>query len=551
MIRKMAFKLLRAARVPECSVPDLWRAWHSAKNEMLLPSNFSVIYTRGNSHNRSLRYGYSVRELQSLATDPCDLWRLHPRGDYYRERGGITVPPPITANLALTNKCNLRCEICGSQKYLDQTETRRRHMAFHTVEAVAEAIFPFLVTVELNSQGDPMLYPEITGVLNLVAQHGCELKVQTNGTLFTDRIIDLLMRQHGEVNLSLDAVGPKFDEVRQGGVWAKAEPGLKRFLAARDPQKLSVGIYPTVTRRTIGEAIGVLDWAAEHDVDTVVFHRYSPIQDSFEERPSEAETDRMRENLAAWTARNENRVRVYFEGLCLNSIEPKLRKSLFASGKHAFRAVYAPLNYPIDTDQPGADRHFTCTAPNSYAEIGLDGQLAACCRSQESPIGYATSVESFADAWFGENYQRIRRSLARGATGPYPLPDCEGCMKFFAPKTAGNRRAVNYDAIAAPSEESLEFIAGGDFRIERIGKGDGHSYYSNRLPPGIVPAQFDLWEDDRLLGPGGASPEEIRAAGQGRFLIAGRSIYWATSDNTDPRRNFRSYVLRPKASSPV
>jgi len=549
MIRKMAFKLLRAARVPECY--DLWRAWHSAKNDMLLPSNFSVIYTRGNSHKRSLRYGYSVRELQSLATDPCDLWHLHPHGDYYRERGGSTVPPPITANLALTNKCNLRCEICGSQKDLDQAETRRRHMSFQTVEAVAETLFPFLVTVELNSQGDPLLYPEITAVLGLIAQHGCELKVQTNGTLFTDRIIDLLLLQHGEVNLSLDAVGPKFDEVRRGGVWARAEPGLKRFLAARDPQKLSVGIYPTVTRRTIGEAIGVLDWAAEHDVDTVVYHRYSPIQDSFEERPSEAETDRMREHLAAWTARNENRVRVYFEGLCLNSIEPKLRKSLFASGKHAFRAVYAPLNYPIDPDQPGADRYFTCTAPNSYAEIGLDGQLAACCRSQESPVGYATSVESFADAWFGESYQRIRRSLRRGATGPYPLPDCEGCMKFFAPKTAGDRRAVNYDANAAPSEESLEFIAGGDFRIERIGKGDGHSYYSNRLPPGIVPAQFDLWEDDRLLGPGGASPEEIRAAGQGRFLIAGRSIYWATSDNTDPRRNFRSYVLRPKASSPV
>ena len=156
-------------------------------------------------------------------------------------------------------------------------------------------------------------------------------------------IIELLLLQHGEVNLSLDAVGPKFDEVRRGGVWARAEPGLKRFLAARDPQKLAVGIYPTVTRRTIGEAVRVLDWAAEHDVDIVVFHRYSPIQDSFEERPSEAETDRMRENLAAWTARNDDRVRVYFEGLCLNSIEPKLRKTLFASDKHAFRAVYAAI----------------------------------------------------------------------------------------------------------------------------------------------------------------------------------------------------------------
>src|SRR4051812_17468563 len=88
----------------------------------------------------------------------CDLWQFHPRGDYFLSRGGSMVPPPDTANLALTNKCNLRCEICGSQKYLDQTEARRRHMSLRTLEGVAETLFPFLITVELNSQGDPLLY---------------------------------------------------------------------------------------------------------------------------------------------------------------------------------------------------------------------------------------------------------------------------------------------------------------------------------------------------------------------------------------------------------
>lgn len=521
MIRKMAFQLLRAARVPGRSVEDLRRAWHYTKT------------------------------VRASGTDPCDLWRFHRQGDYFLARGGDSVAPPITANLALTNKCNLRCEICGSQKYLDQTETRRRHMEFRTVEAVAQTLFPFLVTVELNSQGDPMLYPEITGVLNLIAEHGCELKVQTNGTLFTDRIIDLLMRQHGEVNLSLDAVGPKFDEVRRGGVWAKAEPGLERFLAARDPKKLAVGIYPTVTRRTVGEALNILDWAAAHDVDNVVFHRYSTIEGSFEERPSETEIGTLRNSLASWTASNDDQVRVYFEGLCLNSVEPRLRKTESASEKYNFRPLYAPLNYPIDANEPGADPQFICTAPNSYAEIGLDGQLSVCCRSQESPVGYATSVEAFADAWFGRNYQRIRGSLRRGAIGPYPLPNCEDCMKFFAPKAAEGRHAVRYDAGAEPFADSLEFMAAGDFRIEGIGRDTGHCYVSHRLPPGIVPGFFDLWEDGRPLGPGGASPEEIRTIGAGRFLIAGRSIYWATSDNTDPRRNFRSYVLRPKAAGRI
>src|SRR5207237_4943480 len=111
-------------------------------------------------------------DAQITQRHPSDLWRLHPRGDYFLARGGSIVGPPITANLALTNKCNLRCEICGSQKYLDQTETRRRHMPFATFEAVADTIFPFLVTVELNSYGDPLLYPHTPEVLALIDLHG-------------------------------------------------------------------------------------------------------------------------------------------------------------------------------------------------------------------------------------------------------------------------------------------------------------------------------------------------------------------------------------------
>jgi MoaA/NifB/PqqE/SkfB family radical SAM enzyme len=475
--------------------------------------------------------------------DPSDLWRLHPRGDYFLARGGTTLGPPITANIALTNKCNLRCEICGSQKYLDQTETRRRHMAFETFSAVADTLFPFLVTVELNSQGDPLIYPRIIDVIESIARHGCEMKVQTNGTLFTDAVVDALTAASGEVNLSLDAVGPKFDEVRQGGLWSAAERGLERFLAARNPKTLSVHLYPTVTRRTIGEAVNVVSWAAAHDVDSVVFHRYSPIQDSFEEAPSDDELEAMRDVLMRWAADNKDPIRVRFEGFSLNGAEPHLRKRTFASGKHAFRKVYAKLNYPIDAGDPCADPELVCTAPVSYAEIGLDGQLSACCRSQESPIGHATSVEAFADAWFGPNYQRIRGSLRRGALGHYPLPDCEGCMASFAPRAAAGRRAVSYDEHDRP-EEVLVW-RDGDLRLDGMYKIEGHCFMS-RLPGWIRPGHFDLWENDQRLGPSETPQDAIRSGGEGRFLIADRRVYWAASDNTDPRKNARTYVLRLK-----
>ena len=64
-------------------------------------------------------------------------WLLHPQGSYFIARGGRDIPPPVYANLALTNKCNLRCEICGSQKYLDQVGIVRSHMPLDRFEAVA------------------------------------------------------------------------------------------------------------------------------------------------------------------------------------------------------------------------------------------------------------------------------------------------------------------------------------------------------------------------------------------------------------------------------
>ena len=373
-----------------------------------------------------------------------ERWLLHPRGSYFISRGGHDIPPPVYANLALTNKCNLRCEICGSQKYLDQVGIIRSHMPIDRFEAVAATLFPLLAEVELNSQGDPLLYPHIETVVERINQHQCELKVQTNGTLFTDRIIELLQEAHGIVMLSLDAVGARFDEVRKGGVWAKAEPNLLKFLRARDPRRLKVSIYPTVTRRTLQDIHSVVQFALDHNVEAVEFHRYSPIENSFEEQPTPNELDSAKDQLRAWLAKHGDCLEIEFDGARLNSAEWSPQRKLVASRKkHWVRALAQSTGgstYPMDMDRAGANRTKICSSPDRYVEIGIDGQISACCRAQDVALGYATSVEEFADVWLGKNYEKIRRSLDRGNHDPLSLPNCEPCLRFFAPKEASHRR---------------------------------------------------------------------------------------------------------------
>jgi len=471
----------------------------------------------------------------------AERWYWHLQADLFLRAGGALVPPPLTGNIGLTNKCNLRCEICGSQRHLDEAGVRRRHMEIETFEAVAKTLFPVLSVVELNSQGDPLLHPQVEQVLDRIAAHRCAIKLQTNGTLFTPSIIALLAQQHGMVMLSLDAVGPRFDDVRRGGRWAVAEPGILRLLSARDPRKLSIGIYPTLTRRTMGEAIAVVEWAADHGVDSVVFHRYNPVAGAAEEAPSGAEYQQVRTALVDWARRHDG-LELRFEGQFLSRhraepIEP-------ADPLKAQALTESFSSFP--TERGKGDPIHICTAPLDYVEIGLEGQVSACCRSQDVPLGYATSAEAFAAAWCGKNYGRIRRSLERQATGPYPLPNCAECVAFFAPNAGKGREAMRYEPLSPPPPEGLEASTEEPFWVEAMQEDSGHCYAAV-LPPGTMYDAFELWEDDCRLGPGAAMHDDIRATGQGRYSIWGCSIFFSASDNTDPRRNGRAYSLRPRS----
>ena len=505
-----------------------------------------------NINGRTYSFDFSL-DLETWGRDrvtrSAKRWHLHPDGAAFMARGGDQTPPPLVTSLGLTNKCNLRCEICGSQKHLDNTGIRRRHMDFATFEAVADVLFPVVSQVELNSQGDPLLYPRIEEVLSTIGRHHCEVKIQHNGTLLSDRIIDLLLQQHGTLMLSLDAVGNKFDDVRRGGIWSKAEAGLTQLLRERDPCRLSIGVYPTWTKRTIGEAVNIANWCVENRVDVIGFHRYSPVQGSWEEAPTEESYRRTCDELRRWCAQHRDPFRILFEGECLNANEPIDRRTHYADLQKAVALLDAShFMFPMERNRSGSDFFMTCAAPAEYVEISLDGQVSACCRSQDVSLGYATSVGEFADVWFGRNYDNIRRSLRRGDTTPYPLPNCLHCVKTYAPNEAGERRAVQYSKSIPEDANRLQFEDADSLPIEVIQREDGFCHIA-MFPLGISAGEFDLCEDNHRLGPAECLHDDIRKQGAGRYHIGATSVYFSTSDGTDARRNGRTYSLRRKAQT--
>ena len=68
--------------------------------------------------------------------------------------------------------------------------------------------------------------------------------------------------------------------------------------------------------------------------------------------------------------------------------------------------------------------------------------------------------------------------------------------------------------------------------------------YQPRLSAHVGPSRARVLEDGRpLAGPANALHDDIRQTGQGRFSFWHNVVYFAASDNSDPRTNGREYAI--------
>jgi hypothetical protein len=101
---------------------------------------------------------------------------------------------------------------------------------------------------------------------------------------------------------------------------------------------------------------------------------------------------------------------------------------------------------------------------------------------------------------------------------------------------------------------------------QQIAAESGHAYHATVLPWRLVwplsikldtsdaPTQSNaqVYESGRALGPAHTAHDQIRSIGRGRYSHWGidRSVYFSSSDNTDPRTNGRTYAIRVRAALP-
>lgn len=106
------------------------------------------------------------------------------------------------------------------------------------------------------------------------------------------------------------------------------------------------------------------------------------------------------------------------------------------------------------------------------------------------------------------------------------------------------------DTFASTTAPTSSTFEQGTLNKKTIIKDSGFAYYLERkfIIPGDsesspTSSTLRLYENGKELGPAHTSHKDIRRYGKGRFSHWGNSLYFSSSDNTDPRRNGRRYTF--------
>ena len=113
--------------------------------------------------------------------------------------------PPVEASLDPIQACNLMCEHCNAHTYLEENKDNRRMDDKHMDNLIDFLGRWGVKAICFGGGGEPTMHTHLTDSLYRTKARGMEASIATNGTLFTDKLIDAMARTCRWVGISVDA----------------------------------------------------------------------------------------------------------------------------------------------------------------------------------------------------------------------------------------------------------------------------------------------------------------------------------------------------------
>jgi len=305
--------------------------------------------------------------------------------------------------------CNLKCIMCEehSEHSLLQLQRKnegreRRVMPFEMIEKViAEAAPHGLREIIPSTMGEPLLYDQFEGIIELCRRYGVKLNLTTNGTFprlgaaeWAKRIVPVT----SDVKISWNgATKTTHEAIMVGAKWENVLENARTFLAIRDAHAAAGGNRCRVTfqltflKSNVHELADMVRLAIDLGVDRVKGHHLWAHFDAIRDQSMRRNT----ESIGRWNA------------AVLEAREVAATKPL-PNGKHVLLENIFLLDEKATQDlAPGGP----CPFLGQEAWVSALGRFDPCCApdAQRRSLGEFGNLQerSFMEIWNGEAYRAL------------------------------------------------------------------------------------------------------------------------------------------------
>jgi radical SAM protein with 4Fe4S-binding SPASM domain len=366
------------------------------------------------------------------------LRRIAPNQLAAREDNGDWHARPLPEEIAfkLTNRCDLRCSHCyqwnadGYHHRLSATE-RRGDLDLALVARVLEATRPARSNVYLWG-GEPLIYRDWDGLVELLANDPRWTSVCTNGTLIEKRLPSLLkLGRYLEVFLALDGFASAHDAVRGTGSFARTWRGVQLLLDQKRENafKGEISVNFVITDPMVARMFEFVAFLDRAGVDTIyVSYPWYLAEDGA------ARMDTYFAQHFGWTIGNSKASwHSYTFHLDPSNIEMlNAQVERIDAANWRIKVRYNPRldgadvrPFILGSDKP-ALRKTRCLATRTRMEVYPNGDVISCHFFPEFHVGNLHESDVVA-IWHGDRFNQVRETVSRCGL----MPACAKCNLLY------------------------------------------------------------------------------------------------------------------------
>jgi len=304
---------------------------------------------------------------------------------------------PFNLTVSMSYNCNSRCKTCNIWK------KKADDLSLDEYEKVFKRIGKGIFWVTLSG-GEPFLRKDLAGITALIYKY-CKPKIiniPTNGLLgkvIAEKVTEiarLCPKSDIVINLSLDGVGAKHDEIR--GIPGNFERAMESYKALRalDLPNLSIGVHTVISRFNISDIPEICDFV----IDELKPDSY--ISEVAEERVelgtiNAGVTPKAEDYAKAVDYIQKRTGETKTKGI--SRLTKALRMGYYEHAKKALAARKQPI---------------PCYAGFASAQISPEGDVWGCCVRAE-PLGSLRENDyDFRRIWLSDKADKFRQSVKKG-----------------------------------------------------------------------------------------------------------------------------------------